>query len=581
MKEVLIRIIKSYKWQILIFVIFIALNTYLLTVPSTITGKIVDLLYDIDKNKQIILNNTYYLLGICIVLLALRIIWKNVETVIVRGIERDLKIDLFKKFLKLKEKDIQNIKNGEIMSYFIKDTNEIRSTAYRSLSHGSRIIFTFAIVLYQMAKGVNINLTIAVFIPVLIGVYSIVKIKKYVEISFKKSQEYFTDMSEYMQESTDGIKTIKAYACEGDMLKDFIKKNKNVYQSNNTVEVFSNSIKLCLDLCFGACYAISLIYGSNLVINGKITIGELVAFNGYIALLSNPVEWLPQVISRYKRAQISFHRLEKIYEYETEKIDEKMLPKVEKIEGNIKINDLTFCYPNVNIPVLKNISLDIKSGETIGIIGTVGSGKTTLMDLFTRLYNIPNGKILFDGKDINTIPVQTLRENICYITQDIFLFSSSLKDNISLFDDEYEDEEIENSTKQAIVYKDISKFKEGINTVIGENGEDLSGGQRQRITISRAFLKNSSILIFDDTFSALDNRTSKKLVGNIKKLAKGKTCIIISNKVSDVKYSDKIVVMENGEIKELGTHDELIANNNIYAKFYKQQAKKAKPDFLS
>ena len=203
------------------------------------------------------------------------------------------------------------------------------------------------------------------------------------------------------------------------------------------------------------------------------------------------------------------------------------------------------------------------------------------MNLLAKLYSVPDGSILIDGKDINEIPIGTLRNNICYITQDNFLFSSTLKDNISLFKEEYDEDEIKESTKKAIVYDDIKKMPKGINTVIGERGGDLSGGQKQRVAISRAFLKDSNILIFDDTFSALDNRTSEKLIKNIKELSDEKTCIIISNKVSDVKYSDKIIVLDNGKIVERGTHEELIRNNGIYSEFYNQQSTKSEPSFLA
>ena len=289
MKKVIIDAIKKYKWRILLQTIFLGINIYLLTLPPQIIGNIVDMLYDIDTNKQNILNNTYYLLGICIILLVVRNIWKYLETNISRGFERDIKIDLFKRFLKLKLKDIQNIKNGEIMSYFVKDTNEIRSALYRILSHGVRIVFTFIIAIFEMTKNVSLQLTIAVIFPILIGSYLVVKIKKYVEKSFKKSQEKFTQMSEYIQESTDSIRTTKAYACEGEQLKEFIRKNKKVKQSDNTVEIFSNLLKMSLNICFGICYSISLLYGSKLVLDGKITIGELVAFNGYIALFVGPI----------------------------------------------------------------------------------------------------------------------------------------------------------------------------------------------------------------------------------------------------------------------------------------------------
>lgn len=581
MKKVIINILKKYKFRMFLEILFIGINIYLLTYPPKIIGKIVDMLYDLDANKQNIFNNTYYLIGICVVLLVVRLIWKYYESDISRGVERDLKVDIFKRFLKLKLKDIQNIKNGEIMSYFVKDVNEIRATVYRILSHGTRFAFTFIIAISQMIRDVNLYLTIAVMIPIIVGGYLVVKIKKYVERSFKKSQDMFTQMSEYIQESTDSIRTTKAYSCEGEQLKEFIKKNKRVLQTDNTVDIFSALLKLCLNICFGTCFGISLLFGSKLVLEGKITVGELVTFNGYITLFVGPVTWLPPLIARFKRAQISYRRLEKIYELELEKINIKDTFVEEKLQGDILIKDLTFNYPGTLDGVLQNINLDIKKGETLGIIGTIGSGKSTLMNLLIRLYGVPSGKIFIDGKDINEIPIEVLRDNICYITQDNFLFSTSLKENINLFKDEYKEDEIDESTKKAIVYDDIKKMPKGINTIIGERGGDLSGGQKQRVAISRAFLKNSRILVFDDTFSALDNRTSEKLIENIKYLSEGKTCIIISNKVSDVKYSDKIIVLSNGVIVERGTHDELIRNDGIYNEFYKQQSTKAEPSFLA
>lgn len=580
MKRVIIDSLKNYKWKILVQIILLGINIYLLTYPPKIIGQIVDMLYDLDPNKQSVLNSTYFLLIVCVVLLVVRITWKYLECYIIRGFEKDIKIDLFKIFIKLKLKDIQNIKNGEIMSYFVKDTNEIRRMVYRILSHGVRIAFTFIIAFFQMVQSVNLYLSLAVMLPIIIGAYLVVKIKKYVEKSFKKSQEMFTSMSEYIQESTDSIRTTKAYSCENEQIKEFFKKNRSVYQSNNTVDIFSNLLKLALNICFGVCYAIALLYGSKLVLNGTITVGELVTFNGFIALFVGPISWLPQLISSFKRAQISYKRLEKIYDLKPERINEKETLTKEKMEGHIIIKDLNFSYPGIIDGTLEDINIEIKKGETLGIIGTIGSGKTTLMNLLTRLYNVPDGSIFIDGKDINEIPIGMLRNNICYITQDNFLFSSTLKDNISLFKEEYDDDEIKESTKKAIVYEDIKKMPKGINTVIGERGGDLSGGQKQRVAVSRAFLKDSSILIFDDTFSALDNNTSQKLIKNIKELSDEKTCIIISNKVSDVKYSDKIIVLDNGRIVEKGVHEELIRNKGIYNEFYNQQSSKSQPSFL-
>ena len=225
--------------------------------------------------------------------------------------------------------------------------------------------------------------------------------------------------------------------------------------------------------------------------------------------------------------------------------------------------------------VLSHINLKIRKGETLGIIGTIGSGKTTLMNLLLHLYPISKGKIFIDGKDICDIPLTTLRNHICYITQDNFLFSTSLKENIKLFKEGFEDEEIKESTKNAMIYDDIEKMQNGIDTIIGERGMNLSGGQKQRVVISRAFLNKSKVVIFDDTFSALDNKTEQIVLNNVKELVKDKTCIIISNRISDIKTADQIIVLDNGVIKESGVHETLLQEKGAYYHFYKEQTAKS------
>ena len=577
MKKVLGNVIKKYKWLFFTQVFFIAINIYLLTFPSKIIGKIIDLLYDINGNKDIIITYVIYLIGIVFLLLIIRIPWRFLSMYNNRSVEKELKNKLFEHMLKMKLENLQNIKNGELMSYFVKDINEIRIFIYRALSHGSRIIITMITVTITMIKGVDLKLTLVTMLPILSTCYLIVKIKKYVERSFQKSQRYFTELSEYVQESTDAIRTTKAYSQEGYQLKEFIRKNKRLRSSNNAVDVHSTLLSVCIKICFGLCYGISLLYGSKLVINGCITVGDFVAFNGYIGLFVGPVSWLPGLISRSKRAQIAHHRLDKVFNLEKEKLSystKEIFMKEPNLNGNIKINDLTFNYPDSIDIVLENINIEIKQGQKLGIIGTIGSGKTTLMNLLLRLYPVQRDKIFIDGIDINDIPLNVLRNSICYITQDNFLFSTSLRENISLFKEGFEKEEIEDSTKGAMIHDDIKKMENGIETVIGERGTDLSGGQRQRVVISRAFLNKTNIVIFDDTFSALDNKTEESLIKNIYKLVEGKTCIIISNRISDIKDADNIIVLDHGNIVQSGLHEELIKSKGIYQKFYNQQSLK-------
>lgn len=570
MKKVFVKFFKKYKWQILIQIIFIFLNIYLFTYPAKIIGNLVDLLYDISANQSAIIQDTIYLLMVSVGLLLVRMPWRYGIAMIQWKMDEELKNELFKHFLKIKMSEIQEIKNGEIMSYFTKDVSEIRKGVYQVLSHGTRILATFIIASFAMANGVNLNLTIVTLLPILVTSYLLVKIKKYVERNFRVSQGYFTEMSEYVQESTDAIRTTKAYCQEGNQLKEFIRKNRKLKSANNAVDVHSTLLITCINICFGLCYGISILYGSTLVLNQTISIGDFVAFNGYIGMFIGPVSWLPNTISKFKRMQISYGRLDHFLSLARE----KLLPvetKESSLKGDIKISHLSFHYPSCIDEVLEDICITIPQGKTLGVIGTVGSGKTTLVNLLLRLYSVPNGTIQIGEQDINKIPIEKIRRNICYITQDNFLFSNTIEKNISLFKTDYSEDEVIESTKEAMIYDEIQSMNHGIYTIIGERGIDLSGGQKQRIAISRAFLNNADIIIFDDTFSALDNRTEKKLLANIKEMTKQKSCIIISSKIVDIKEADEIIVLKQGKIVERGTHQELLSQKGVYDQFYQQQ----------
>ncbi len=572
MKKLLKTFFKKERFTIFAIIILVGINVYFLTFPSKILGKIIDLLYDIEVHKITIIKYIAFLILFSVLSLIIRVAWKSLVGKTTRLLEKILKDKLFENFLKLKLSSIQNIKNGEIMSYFVKDVGEIRTLFYRLLSHGTRIFFILVIATYTM-KTVNTKLTIATLCPMVITAIIIIILKKYVEKSFAKSQKYFTNLSEYVQESTDAIRTTKAYSGEVNQYKKFIKKNNLLKRSNIAVDIYSTLLSTSVNICFGFCYGITILYGSKLVLNKEISIGDFVAFNGYIDLFFTPISWLPGIIAKIKRAKISYKRLEQVFNLEKEKL--MLTEKNEsRLHGNILINNLSFNYPGNIETVLENITIHVKEGETLGIIGTIGSGKTTLMNLLLRLYPVPDNKIFINGIDINKIDLQFLRKSICYITQDNFLFSTTIKENISLFQNRFKDSEIEESTEQAMLSSDLKNMKNGIYTVIGERGIDLSGGQKQRVVISRAFLNKSDIVIFDDTFSALDNKTEENLLNNIKELVKGKTCIIISNRISDVKDADKIIVLDSGKIVEQGIHVQLLQNNGLYTKFYNQQSSK-------
>ena len=580
MKKELIKSLKKYKWQILIEIILIVISVIFIAYPSKIVGRMIDLLYNAESNKSEIIKSIVQLLSISIGFLITRVLWKNLDFRINIYIDKDLKDRLFTKLLKTKVKALNEIKNGERMSYFVSDLRKVTMITAKFISTGTRIIANFTIAIIMMSNSCNIKLTLISLIPVLITIVVIIFIRKRWMDVMKEAQKSFADLSEYVQESTDSIRTMKAFCGEDKQIEEFKDKNATLKKYNISVSKNQNLLFVCVSLGFGLAYAITLLYGSNLVINGKVSIGNLIAFNGYLAMLEGPVRWIPWLFGKAKKFKVSFDRLNKMFKLPEEEIDNFEKSNEDKLNGDIEIKNLTYNYPGYIETVLENINIDIKKGESLGIIGVIGSGKTTLMNLLLKLYDVERGKIFIDGKDINDIPVKIIRDNICYITQDNFLFSATLKENINLFKDEYKDEDIEDSTKQAMIYDEISHMDDGINTVIGEKGIDLSGGQKQRVVISRAFLNNSNIIIFDDTFSALDNRTEQHVLNNVKELTKNKTCIIVSNRISDIKDCDKIIVLEQGEIVEQGNHQTLLQKDGKYQEFYQNQAHKAQSSLL-
>ena len=476
--------------------------------------------------------------------------------------------------MKMKLEDIKSIKNGEIMSYFVRDTKKVARFILRFYSSGVRVVANLVMVIILMAKCSNVNLALCATIPIFITIITLIFIRKKIRNNFKLSQKAFTEFSEFVQENTDSIRTIKAFSGEEQEFKNFRDKNLKLKNSNLKVTYNEGLLDIMINVGIGISYVIALLWGSKLVISGEMTVGDMVSFIGYLTLLDMPMQFVPWVVSRIDELKISISRLNKMFNLPEEEILIENMTRTDKVGGDIIINDLTFHYPDSLEEVLSNITIDVKKGETLGIIGVLGSGKTTLMNLLLKLYSIQSGKITIGGKDINDIPTETLRDSICYITQDNFLFSTSLKENINLFKDNYKDEEIAESTKNAMIYEEIKEMKDGIYTIIGEKGIDLSGGQKQRVVLSRAFLNDSSIVIFDDTFSALDNKTEQHVLSNIKKLVEDKTCVIISNRISDIKDCDKIIVMEQGKIVERGTHETLLEEKGSYFEFYEGQAHK-------
>ena len=564
MKKVLIDLLKKYKFQYLWVIVTLLIFQITRFIPVQKVGSIIDLLSDATNNKGLIIQD-FIVFFVCVIIHCIaRSIYKYVVKATTYRFEKDLRNEIFSKFLNLKLEDMQNTKNGELMSYITKYVNDIRGGIYGIIAYGIRTIFAFG-VLFILMLNVNWKLTLIVIIPMVIEGIIVNKLKEQIKNSEKHAQEEYTKMSEFVQESTDSIRTTKAFNEEEYQISLFKTKSEKVKNNYTKLGIYSSLLSASMGACFGICYAISFIFGTKLIIMELITVGEFIAFNSYIRDLYWPLKWIPQLITRIKKMQVAFNKLNIFYEINEEILGESK----QQLAGDIVIKNLNFSYDNTN--VLNNINVTIKSGETLGIIGTIGSGKSTIANLLLKLYEVNDGQIFIDGKDINKIDTEELRDSFCYITQENFLFSKSIRENIKLFRD-FSNEDIMKSSVKAALTEDINNMENGIETIVGEKGITLSGGQKQRVAIARAFLFNKNFVIFDDTFSALDNRTEKLILNNLKEFLENKTCIIISNRISDVKQADKIIVLDKGKIVQKGTHNELLLQEGLYRNFYNEQS---------
>ncbi len=326
-----------------------------------------------------------------------------------------------------------------------------------------------------------------------------------------------------------------------------------------------------LDVVIGISSLLTLLYGGWLALNGEITIGRFVAFNQYITMLVWPMLACGEAINMFSQGGAGIKRIQEVFAQESEIADRDDVSPVNCIRGDIRLHHLTFIHRGHSEPTLRDISLDVKAGTTLAVIGRTGNGKSTLVNLLLHLYNTKPGMIFIDGRDINTIPLKTLRENIAYVPQDNFLFSDTLKSNIAFGTDNDEMDEIVRATKIACIHDNIIAFPDGYETIVGERGVTLSGGQKQRSSIARALKKDAPILILDDALSAVDTDTEERILRNLKENRQGKTTILIAHRISTIQNADVILVLEDGEAKECGSHKELMELGGIYRDMFEKQ----------
>lgn len=532
-------------------------------------GKITDSLEAGSLKMAEILQYALIIVAMALGIASFRFMWRYLILGVSKKMEAKLRERFYAHLQKLGAIYYNTHKTGDLMAHVTNDIGNITMATGMGviISIDSALIPVVAIIMMISTGG--LKLTLASFAPFIFLFIFMMIFTKLMHQRITAMQESFSVMTETARESFSGIRVIKSFVQEIKEIEKFEKANKHNRQMNLKFVMLMNMMFPTIMAISSIAFVIGLWYGGILVISKNISLGSFIAFNSYLGMLIWPISALGWVISIFQRGSVSLERINAIMD-EVPEIQDKESAEPVVVQGHMEFKNLTFSYPGKESPVLQDITIDLPKGKTLAIVGRTGSGKSTLVNLISRLYNVPDGTIIIDGKDMNDISLASLRGSIGYVPQDTFLFSSSIKSNIDFFSGK-SDEEIIQASKTAMIYNDIMEYPNQFNTQIGERGVTLSGGQKQRIAIARAILKSPAMLILDDCLSAVDTRTEEEILKGLKHLMKQRTSIIVSLRISTIQDADEIIVLDNGRIIERGTHDDLLAMKGEYNNLYQKQ----------
>ncbi|MFL5765527.1 MAG: ABC transporter ATP-binding protein [Bacteroidia bacterium] len=565
-----------YRYRLLLGVLFVAVSTYLKVHSIPFVRMAIDYVGDVrgtaaeaGAGKQLLIYGLY-LLGYALLSGFFLFLMRQTIIVLSRHVEYDLKNEIYAHYQKLDISFYKRNNTGDLMNRISEDVSRVRMYVGPAIMYILSTAFQFIFTITQMNQ-VDFRLTLYVLAPLPFLAISIYYVSHTINKKSTRVQEKLSDITTHSQEAFSGIRVLKAYGREEHSYKDFEAQSKKYQDLNMSLVKVESLFQPFMILLIGLSTIFTIYIGGMEVINGSIKNGNIVEFIVYVNMLTWPIASLGWVTSLIQRAAASQTR-----------INEFLLTKPEVTSaasalmehaGNIEFRNVTFKYPDSGITALNEVSFKVPSGSSLAIIGRTGSGKSTIANLLCRLYDTDSGDILLDGQNIRDYETAALRKQVGYAPQEVILFSDTISHNIAFSLDEEEQDQaaIVQAAKDAAIYSNIKGFKDQFETIVGERGITLSGGQKQRISIARAIIKKPKVMIFDDCLSAVDTETEEEILGNLRRLMKNKTSILISHRISTVKNADNIIVLDKGEVIEQGNHQQLLEKQGAYSELHKMQ----------
>jgi len=567
----------KYKWKLILGLLITVVARIFALYPvqfignstSTIEKYVNGEITDAAILRSELFYNIALIIGATLVSAFFTFLMRQIFIVISRHMEFDLKNEVYHQYQRLSLNFYKQNRTGDLMNRISDDVSKVRMYLGPAIMYSVTTLTLFIIVIWYMVKTAPL-LTLYTVAPLPILSFAIYKLSVAIHKRSTIVQQYLSKLNTFTQESFSGISVIKSYGLEQQTNSNFIELSNGSKEKNLDLVKVQAFFFPMMVLLIGLSNTLVIFIGGRQVINGEIeNIGVIVEFLLYVNMLTWPVATVGWVTSIVQQAEASQKRINEFLKEEPQ--IKNLEPTVSKINGDIQFKDVSFTYEDTNITALKNVTFSVNRGETLAIIGKTGSGKSTILELIGRLYDVQSGEIAIDKKNIRDLNLYSLRNSIGYVPQDAFLFSDSIKNNIRFGKTTATDEEVIEAAKNAAVHKNIKDFTHGYDTVLGERGITLSGGQKQRVSIARAIIHNPQILLFDDCLSAVDTETEEEILNNLFKISKDKTTIIVSHRISSAKNADNIIILEDGEIVQQGSHQKLIEIDGYYKELYAKQ----------